>query len=200
VLQAVVFDLDNTLVQSDLDFDRIRRDIGFVTGPILEFRDAHATTEQRDHINAVLERHEKTAAETCRLNEGVRELLRVIHSLGLKAALLTRNSAATVRTVLKRHGLSFDTVISREDAPPKPSPEPLHIIAERIGVSPRNMLMVGDYRHDVECGANAGAVTALLRTPIRDRFDASPDYEVDSLAELEPIIRDLASRKQGDVA
>ena len=200
-LQAVIFDLDNTLVQSDLDFDEIRRDIGFVTGPILEFRDRQATPEQRDHINRVLERHEKRAADTCRLNEGARELLDAIRSLGLKTAVLTRNSDQSVETALRLHGLVFDTVLSRDGgAPPKPSPDPVLMICERLGVGPENTLMVGDYKYDVEAGANAGCRTVLLRTPIRSRFEADPDWEVDSLTDIEPIIKELAGKKAEDIA
>ena len=192
MIRAVIFDLDNTLVQSDLDFDRIRRDIGFVTGSILEYRDSHATPAQRDHINAVLERHESAAAETCVLNDGAREVLEAIRRLGLKSALLTRNSARTVETVLARHSLEFDMVLSRDCAPPKPSPEPVFMICEAFGVRPSEALMVGDYKYDVECGKNAGSPTALLRTPIRPRFDADPDWEVDSLLELRDVILRLA--------
>lgn len=192
-IKAVIFDLDNTLVESDLDFGRIRQDIGFPTGPILEFRDNHATPEQREHINAVLERHEGAAAENCRLNEGAREALDAIRELGLKSALLTRNSAKTVETVLRRHGLRFDAVLSRDCAPPKPSPEPIFVICRRLAIQPENALMVGDYKYDVECGKNAGSPTVLLRTPLRDRFEAEPDWEIDSLAELADILRETAS-------
>lgn len=200
MLQAVIFDLDNTVVASDLDFAQIRRDIGIETGPILEYRDGRATPEERDHIDAVLDRHETAAAETCRLNEGAREVLGLIHELGLRAALLTRNSAKTVDTVLRRHDIAFDFVVTRDDAPPKPSPEPVFIICRRLGVRPERTLMVGDYKYDIESGANAGARTALLRTPIRSRFEAFPDYEIGSLTELLPIIRELASAEEEDVA
>ena len=200
MLQAVIFDLDNTVVASDLDFAQIRRDIGMETGPILEFRDTQATPEQRDHINAVLDRHEAAAAETCRLNEGAREVLDLMRELGLRSALLTRNSAKTVETVLWRHDISFEIVLTRDDAPPKPSPEPVFTICRHLGVRPENTLMVGDYKYDIESGANAGTRTALLRTPIRSRFEAFPDYEIDSLTELLPIIRELATSQQEDVA
>ncbi len=195
MLDAVIFDLDNTIVESDLDFDQIHRDIGFVTGPILEFRDTKATPEQRDHINAVLERHEEAAARTCRLNRGALELLDMLRRHGVKTALLTRNSARSVQTVLARHGLMFDTIVSRDCAPPKPSPEPIYVICKRLGVQPTRCLMVGDYKYDVQCGQNAGCRTVLLRTPIRSRFEATPDWEVDSLTEIEAIALNLLNQK-----
>jgi len=192
LLQGVIFDLDGTLVDSDLDFDQIRRDIGFVQGPILEFRDRHATQEQKAHIDAVLERHEKRAAETCTLKDGAAALVEALRGCGLKVALLTRNSAASVGTVMARHGLKFDTIVSREDSAPKPAPEPVFLICRRLGIEPSRTLMVGDYKYDVECGKNAGCLTVLVRTPLRSWFEAAPDWEVDSLAEVLPIVRGLA--------
>ena len=196
----MIFDLDGTLVASGLDFAAIRSEIGFVDGPILEYRDSQATPEQRDRINEVLERHEARAAETCELEDGARELIEHLRGHGLKVALLTRNSAETVRTVLRRHGLSFDTVVSREHAAPKPDPEPVYIICQRLGVRPGHALMVGDYKFDIECGANAGCPTVLVRTPIRSRFEASPDWEVDTLMEIVPIVDGLltAGEEEGE--
>lgn len=188
MLQGVIFDLDGTIVDSDLDFGAIRDEIGFVTGPILEFRDSQATAEQKARIDDVLGRHETRAAETCILQPGARALLAALRELDLRLALLTRNSARTVSTVLARHGLEFDTIVSREDAAAKPSPEPVFLICRRLSIRPEATLMVGDYKFDVESGANAGCRTVLLRTPIRSRFEASPDWEVDSLVEIVPIV------------
>ena len=196
MLQGVIFDLDNTLIDSDLNFEEIRRDIGFVTGPVLEFRDGQATPEQKVHIDAVLEKHEGRAAENSVLKEGTREVLDLIEQLGLKSALLTRNSARSVATVLQKHSIAFDTIVSREDAAPKPSPEPVFLICDRLGLRPDRTLMVGDFKFDIECGANAGCMTVLLCTPIRSRFEASPDWEIDSLTELGPIVRSLMTKEE----
>ena len=122
MLRCVIFDLDNTLVDSALDFSRIKAEIG-TDQPILEYR----------------------AAADCALCPGARELLDFLRVAGLRSALLTRNSRASVRTVLARHTLAFDVVLAREDSPPKPDPEPVRIICRRLGLQPADCLMVGDY-------------------------------------------------------
>jgi len=195
LLDGVIFDLDGTLVASELDFESIRREIGFVEGPILEFRE-NAAPEQRAHIDAVLERHETRAAETCALEDGAKELLDVLRERRVKVALLTRNPTQTVQTVMRRHGLLFDTIVAREDAVPKPSPEPVFLICRRLGIRPAHTLMVGDYKYDIECGANAGCPTVLVRTPLRSRFEASPDWEVDSLHDVIPIVKRLLEENE----
>ena len=189
MLECVVFDLDDTLIHSTLDFNAIRAEIGDMTGPILEHMET-VSDEEKARINAILERHEREAAEASTLSEGAMDLLNVITERGAKTAILTRNSRTTLATVMERHGIRVDATVAREDAPPKPSPEPVLVISRTLGVPPKHMLVVGDYIFDIESGRNAGARTALVRRPNRD-FQIACDYEVRCLTELIPIVETL---------
>lgn len=192
MLRAVIFDLDNTLVNSDLDFARIKAEIG-TDQSILEYR-ASADEAERQRIDEILERHERRAAATCELCDGAHELLAYLVSRDIRTALLTRNSRKSVDTVLARHGLHFDCVVSREDAAPKPSPEPVLLICKSLGVSPHEALVVGDFLYDTQAGQAAGTMTLLLDGPHRDRFEANADYEAASLHEALRIIRKSCER------
>lgn len=184
---GVVFDLDGTITVNNLDFGVIRREIG-IEGPqpILEYM-ATVSSEEQDRISTILDRHERQAAESATLTDGAKEVLAHISRLGLKTALLTRNSRASADTVMGRHGLAFDVVVAREDAEPKPSPQPVLLIAERLAVRPEQLLVVGDYKFDVMSGQAAGSKAALLLVrPLPD--DLTPDYVIRSLTELIPIL------------
>ncbi len=194
MLRCVIFDLDNTLVDSALDFSRIKAEIG-TDQPILEYRAAVDPAEQR-RVDEILDRHESRAAADCALCAGARELLDFLRVAGLRSALLTRNSRASVRTVLARHTLAFDVVLAREDSPPKPDPEPVRIICRRLGLQPADCLMVGDYLYDIQCGQAAGTRTLLVDGPHRKKFDAAPDYEVPSLHEARRVIADILRQEQ----
>lgn len=194
MLECVVFDLDGTLVHSGLDFSAIRAEIGDVSGPILEHMEKLPGEEQA-RITAILERHERQAAETSTLARGAAELLRFLAERGVKTAILTRNSRATLATVMHRHGIRVDAVVAREDAPPKPSPEPVLLISRTLGVQPDRMLIVGDYLFDIQSGQNAGTRTALVRRDDLPHFEIASDYEVRSLPELAPIIEALLDGK-----
>ena len=65
----------------------------------------------------------------------------------------------------------------------KPCGRGLELIAEKAGISPAEMIFVGDEKKDMECAANAGAVSVLI-----DRTDGEKsfgqDYTIKSLAEL----------------
>lgn len=49
-------------------------------------------------------------------------LLALLAQLGMRRAVLTRNSREAARTCLARLGTPFDLLLAREDAPPKPDP------------------------------------------------------------------------------
>jgi HAD superfamily hydrolase (TIGR01509 family) len=183
-IRGVVFDMDGTLTDSPLDFDRIRREAGIPAGrPVLEFMDsADGATRQR--VQAVLDRHEEHAARACTLRSGAREVTDALRDGGVRTALLTRNSARAVETVLARFGLSFDVCLAREHAEPKPSPQPVRLIAERLGLKPDELLVVGDYVFDMQAGRAAGATTVLVRSAKLPEPPCEADYVIDELTEL----------------
>jgi HAD superfamily hydrolase (TIGR01509 family) len=195
-VKGVVFDMDGTLVTSHLDFNRIRSEAGVPAGiPVLEYIE-RAEEPQRRRALAVLVAHESRAARECALLPGAGEVLETLRERGLKLALLTRNSRESVSLVLERLALKFDCYVAREDAAPKPSPEPVLKIARILGLRAGQLLVVGDYVFDIESGRAAGAYTALLRTekPLNPCPEA--DLFVDHLAELLdyfPAERDLAA-------
>jgi HAD superfamily hydrolase (TIGR01509 family) len=163
-IKGVIFDMDGTLTISLLDFDRIRSECGVPEGQgVLEYLD-RAPRAEREKAEAVLARHERRAARECHMRDGAAEVLRELRRRGFRTALLTRNSAESVRTVLRRFGLEFECWVSRERAAPKPSAEPVLKIAGELGLEPDELLVVGDYIFDVEAGRAAGAHTAFVRT------------------------------------
>ena len=182
-IKAVIFDMDGTLVVSDLDFDAIRAEAGVPEGvPILEYMEG-APEAMRPRVAEILHGHEARAADSCRLRDGAKELLDDLRARGTKVGLLTRNSRASVEKVVERFGLQFDHCITREDAEPKPSPQSILMMAEVFGVRPEETLMVGDYLFDVQAGRAAGARTAFLK---RDGgIDPPPaDIVIEDLCEL----------------
>jgi HAD superfamily hydrolase (TIGR01509 family) len=185
--RAVLFDMDGTLTEPMLDFPKIKAEMGIGERPILEAL-AGMDGEARRVAETVLLRHEEAAAAASRLNGGCREVLDWLRQRGVRTALITRNSRASVDTVLFRHVIAFDALVTREDAPPKPDPAPLHLACERLKVSAEEAWMVGDGQYDVEAGAAAGARTVWVSHG-RDRvFHARPWRTVRGLAELMELL------------
>jgi len=190
--RAVIFDLDGTLADSALDFDAIRDEIGLSPGiPILE-QLADATPEQRARAEGIMRRHERTAIASATLTDGCAELLAHLGALAVPIGILTRNIREVVDTFARSFGFSFHAVYTREDGPPKPSPEGVLALCEKLGARPHETLTVGDYKFDVLAGRRAGCRTVLYAPelpPPDELADWAPDMVVRSLRELVPLFR-----------
>lgn len=187
--EALLFDMDGTLTRPLLDFPRIKADLGIGNRPILESLALMADAD-RQRAEAILHRHEERAAAASELNEGCVELLAWIGERSLPTALITRNTRKSVKTVLARHGLSFPVLITREDGPHKPHPDPLYIACETLKVDVRRTWMIGDGSYDIEAGNAAGARTVWISHGGTQDFAAEPWRIVRDLPELTALLRE----------
>jgi HAD superfamily hydrolase (TIGR01509 family) len=188
-IKGIIFDMDGTLTLANVDLVAVNRELGIPDSePILEYLDKQGEPRRSEGLK-VLEKFETRAAETSKLNDGVVDVLEHVREKGIKTALLTRNSKRSVEILLKRHKLRFDVVVTREDAPPKPSPSPVKLIGEKLGIDPKDLLMVGDVHFDIFSGKAAGTKTALLCMGRKlGVVEQAADYRLDSLSELIDII------------
>jgi HAD superfamily hydrolase (TIGR01549 family) len=184
-IHAVIFDMDGTLTRPYLNFPAIREAIG-IGEPLLENMMALPPGPERDRAFAILDRFEVEAAEASELNDDTRAVLEFLSTRRVPSGLVTRNSRRSTDRVLQKHALSFPVVVTREDAPAKPRPEPLWLICEKLGVKPPQVLMVGDFKFDIVAGRNAGTRTALLTNGKRPSYlqEVPPDHVFDRLSDL----------------
>ena len=122
---------------------------------------------------------------------GVANLLARLQQLELRSGVLTRNSRVSAHTTLERLGWSFDSVLTREDAPAKPDPTGVLAICDDWGLSPQQVLFVGDYLFDLQAGHNAGTTAALFAPGRLPEWADLADWVVSSFGELEELIERL---------
>jgi len=188
----VIFDLDGTLLEPALDFAAVRAEIGLPPGtPIIEGM-ASLTAARRARASAILDRHEAEAAGRSRLMPGAAELLGWLRGRGVRTAVLTRNSRASLERAVARHHLAFDAAVTREDNLPKPSPDGVRCIMEACGVGPDVSIVVGDYRFDIEAGAQAGVRTIALVAAPTD-WSAEATWTAATLEEVRAILERVAA-------
>jgi len=112
-------------------------------------------------------------------------------------ALVSSGSRARVRRQLREHEVSalFRTKVCSEDAPRrKPHPAPLRMALERLGLSQKVCVYVGDAPEDIEMAHRAGmrAIGVLGGSPVPDRLrGASPDAMIETIRELPALLRNF---------
>ena len=188
-IRAVIFDLDGTLTEPFLDFDRIRQEMGLPEGiGVLEGIN-RLSIEQKRRAEKILLAYEDRAAQNSKLNEGAKEILDVLRQRGISVGLLTRNLRKNAELVAAIHGLRFDAIVDRTDGPVKPDGFGVRLLCERFAVQPSETLVVGDFRHDLQCAKDAGAIPVLIRThSSAGDFAHLADFTIDHLDELLAII------------
>ena len=133
-------------------------------GPILESL-KHLQRAHAARCDEVLHRHEREGLARATLLPGVRELLDTVDRRGIHMAVATRNSRAITAATLARFQLTFDPVLTRDDGPVKPDAWPVLHACQQWGLVPSQVVVVGDYKFDIESGRAAGARTVLLTHP-----------------------------------
>lgn len=161
-IRGVIFDLDGTLVDSRLDFDLMRQEMELppemaILEALTKLPPAHA-----DRCRQILDRHERAGAARSQLLPGVRDVLESVTRRRWQQAIVTRNSRAVTEATLQGVALHFAHVMTRDDGPVKPHPWPIERLCHDWQVNPAEVVMIGDYRFDIECGRAAGARTVLL--------------------------------------
>lgn len=161
-----VFDMDGTLTQAVHDFEAIKRALDIpladdILGHLASLPEAVAAAK-----HAWLLEHERELALTAEPAPGAVELVRELRGRGCRLGILTRNAHELALLTLRAIGLddcfAVADVIGRDEAPPKPDPGGLLYFARTWQVAPSELVMVGDYRFDLECARAAGARSVLV--------------------------------------
>lgn len=190
-LQGVIFDLDNTLVSSSLNFERIRASLGCPQDTdLLDFVDA---LPQKDKIeaNRLLVEFETIDATNATNLAGTNELLALIAELALPCAIVTRNCREAALVKLKNNKIDIPLLLTREDHKAKPAPDALLHLAKYWNTPPENLLYVGDYLYDLQAAQNANTMSCLVTNGTPASYEHLASIVVSDLTELSNVIKQL---------
>jgi len=187
--KALLFDMDGTLTRPILDFPRIKRDIGIREDEAILEAMAKMSPQEFAAATVILDDHEARAADQSTLNNGCEALLKWIKSTNIGIALVTRNSRASVDTVLGKHDLKIDVVVTREDGDCKPAPDPVYLACERLDCGIDDAWMIGDGHHDIEAAAAAKMRSVWISHGEERRFNVVPIHTFNDLPELHAFLR-----------
>ncbi len=182
---AVVFDLDNTLVESAIGFLEMRRrivrelersgaaeevvdeektvlsNIRAGRDYISRLRDERYVRELDDRLGGILTDCEISTVPKVRDIDGAKNAVRLLEKSGYAVGILTRGSRVYAEAVLRKTGLSelLREAVCRDDHPleeAKPNPIAMLRITRKLGATPASSVSVGDHPIDLECARASG--------------------------------------------
>ncbi|MCQ9421926.1 HAD family hydrolase [Pseudomonas sp. LJDD11] len=164
-----VFDMDGTLTLAVHDFLAIKRALDIPPEADILGHLASLPADEAAAKHAWLLEHERELAVGSKAAPGAVALVRELAGRGYRLGILTRNARELAHITLAAIGIAdcfaVQDVLGRDEATPKPDPAGLLKLASAWDVAPQNMVMVGDYVHDLNCGRAAGARTVLVNLP-----------------------------------
>ena len=182
-----VFDMDGTLTMAVHDFEAIRQALEIPPEQDILGHLAGLPADVAAAKHAWLLEHERELALASRPAPGAVELVRELCARDVRLGVLTRNARELAQVTLDCIGLGDcfldDDILGRDEAVPKPHPGGLLHLAQRWGVQPRKLVMVGDFRFDLECARAAGAMTILVNQP-ENLWPELTDWHARDCAEL----------------
>jgi pyrophosphatase PpaX len=214
-LQAVLFDLDGTLINSidhivscwqhtvreTLGREIKREEVVPTLGRALLECFEEIAPGQGERMREVYRAYQRGTHDTMvTYVPGTRETLEKLRGAGLKLGVVTSKGIQATTEGLRLFDLEpyFNTLVTYEETTRhKPHPDPLFLAAERLGTDPSHTIYAGDALFDIQAGQAAGMLTAGVTWGATSREAlqaAGADLIVDSMAELAECIERLSKR------
>ncbi len=151
-------------------------------------------------VNIYREYHKDRFVDSIRIFPGIEALIKQLHLMGYKLAVVTSRLAESTRQGMEKYGLEkwFHEVITCDDTQNhKPDPEPVFLALSKLGVSASEAVLIGDSIFDILSARRAGVKSILVGWAQADKYQnindvEEPDYQISDIDEIFEVLRSLA--------
>ncbi|MGV9172816.1 MAG: HAD family hydrolase [Promethearchaeia archaeon] len=193
-IKALVWDLDGTLIHFKIDFIRARKaaiqilkdygvpekDLTIKKSILDNVQNSREILQTQGKSNkfiqdmiekvdeAVIEIEYEAALDATKV-DGIEHVLEFAHTHDLKQAIYTFNTRQNAQISLEKAGLIkyFALIVGRNNIKnAKPHPDHLLTICDKLGVTPSEIVVLGDTSRDIEGALNVGAPSIAINTKI----------------------------------
>jgi phosphoglycolate phosphatase len=225
MIKAVIFDLDGTLKEFNLNTRACRTTIisrltqeGFPRSlfslnetafdMLKKIKNSQLIKGEKNFskikemIFSVVEDFELEAARTAKMFEGIPETLQALRDMKLELALCTISSEKPTNYILKRFHIDqfFDAVITRDSVfEVKPHPKHLEAALDALKVRAQEALLVGDSIKDIQCAAQLNVLAVGVTTGLSSMEELSRSgahYIASSANDIVPLVSQLNKHAQ----
>ncbi|MFB1035645.1 MAG: HAD-IA family hydrolase [Sinobacterium sp.] len=220
-LEAVLFDLDGTLLDTAPDFittmqlllerhskpavkaNIVRQTVSHGSKALVKlgFGINETDVEFEDLRQQLLAIYLTKLSEKTVLFSGMDTVLAHLDQQQIPWGIVTnkpRLYADKILTDLKLKSRSSTTICPDHVSKTKPHPEPMLLACKQINCLPENVIYVGDHRRDIEAGRNANMKTVAASYGYTDPQDPVPswnaDHIIDQPVELLAIINNYRNQ------
>ena len=209
-MQAVIFDLDGTLIDSmwmwkQIDIDYLARHGHPLPEDLQDCIEGMSFSETavyfkerfglKDSLDIIKDDWNRMAYDIyvneVPLKQGVLEFLQYLKKRGIRTGIATSNSKELLMAVLESLGIAeyFDELhTSCEVEKGKPAPDIYLLVAEKLGVKPENCLVFEDIIQGILAGKAAGMKVCAVKDDfsIKQEVDkrATADWFIDGFGEI----------------
>ena len=210
-IQAVIFDMDGLLMDSERVGLDVMRDCGLLQGydiPLDMVRHTLGANKQSasdyyhetfpeldtdqlfvDFKNAMCDLAKQGKIP---LKKGARELLSALKQKKIPMAVASSSSMETIQIYLESAGVIsfFDALVTGRGFPSKPAPDIFLEAARELRASPEHCLVLEDSVNGIQAGRNAGMTVCMIPdiVPYSEKLKPFCDHVLPDLAAVIPLL------------
>ncbi|MCD6466005.1 HAD family hydrolase [Candidatus Bathyarchaeota archaeon] len=224
-VKAIVFDLDNTLIESGINFRGMKTSIinlfvnmgvasNLLNESMLNLEIIKASEEylskkmSKERVKEILKKadeimnkFEMESLRDARLMKDTIDVLKFLDEMGFKIGIVTNGCRKYAEKIINMFGLGkhVDALVARDDVShPKPDPRHLQHILNILNVSAEEAVFIGDHWIDAICAKRA-KVPFILFSKEKRGFEKvslqSPHIVINSLGEIITLIHRIPCEK-----